>query len=156
AGFLTFRRRDGRFVVALIAAAWVLIAVLPVFSLFHVSATLEGSRYLYLPAAGFALLLAVLLGNIARRATAAIAPLVVAFSVVVIAFPSLAATRGEVARWSEAAKLRDQVLSSFVQVVPPDFCSTFIAEGQVDNVDGAYVLRNGFAQALREMGAPTD
>ncbi len=156
AGFLMFRRRDGRLGVSLVAAAWVLVAVLPVFSLFHVSATLEGSRYLYLPAAGFALLLAVLLSAVARPVGATIAPFAVAAGVIVVALPSLAATRVEIIRWSEAANLRDQILNSYVKVVPPDFCSTFVAEGVVDNVDGAYVLRNGFSQALREMGAPTD
>jgi hypothetical protein len=156
AGFLILRRRDGRVVLALVSAAWVLVAVLPVFSLFHVSATLEGSRYLYLPAAGFALLLALLLGTTARLVNAALTPFVVALGVVILAWPSLAATRVELARWSEAARLRDQILTSYVKVVPPDLCSTFIAEGVVDNTDGAYVLRNGFSQALKEMGAATD
>ena len=156
AGFLTFRRRDGRLIVAVVSAAWVFVAVLPVFSLFHVSATLEGSRYLYLPTAGFALLVALLLGNVARRFGPSLAPLIVVLGVVVLAIPSLAATRVELERWSQAAGLRDQILTSYVKVVPPDFCSTFVAEGIVDNIDGAYVLRNGFAQALREMGAPTD
>lgn len=156
AGFLIFRRRDGRLAVAAVSASWVLVAVLPVFSLFHVSATLEGSRYLYLPAAGFALLLAVLLGAVAHQMKASIAPLVISLGVVALVIPSLAATSVELARWSEAAKLRDQILTSYVKVVPPDFCSTFVAEGPVDNIDGAYVLRNGFAQALKEMGAPLD
>jgi hypothetical protein len=155
AGFLAFRRRDGRMVVAVVSAAWVFVAVLPVFSLFHVSATLEGSRYLYLPAAGFALLVALLLGSVSRRFGPSLAPLIVVLGVVVLAIPSLAATRVELERWSQAAALRDQILTSYVKVVPPDFCSTFVAEGVVDNIDGAYVLRNGFAQALREMGAPT-
>jgi hypothetical protein len=154
AGFLSWRRRESRFAVAAVGAAWVLVAVLPVFSLFHVSATLEGSRYLYLPAAGFALFAASLLGNLASRVGSSIAPVVVALGVVVLATPSLAATRVELARWNEAARLRDQILTSYVKIVPPDFCSTFVAEGLVDNVDGAYVLRNGFGQALKEMGAP--
>jgi len=156
AGFLIFRRRDGRLAVAAVSASWVLVAVLPVFSLFHVSATLEGSRYLYLPAAGFALLLAVLLGAVAHQMKASIAPLVISLAVVVLVIPSLAATSVELARWTEAAKLRDQILTSYVKVVPQDLCSTFVAEGSVDNIDGAYVLRNGFAQALKEMGAVTD
>jgi hypothetical protein len=155
AGFLIFRRRDGRLAVAAVSASWVLVAVLPVFSLFHVSATLEGSRYLYLPAAGFALLLAVLLGAAAGRLKPSIAPLIISLGVVVLSIPSLAATRVEIGRWNEAAQLRDQILGSFVKVVPPDFCSTFVAEGSVDNFDGAYVLRNGFAQALKEMGSAT-
>jgi len=153
AGFLTWRRRDGRFMVAVVSAAWVFVAVLPVFSLFHVSATLEGSRYLYLPAAGFALLMASLLGDLSRRVSVALAPIAIGVGVAVLAAPSLAAMRVELARWNEAATLRDQILTSYVKVVPPEFCSSFVAEGLVDNVDGAYVLRNGFAQALKEMGA---
>lgn len=156
AGFLLLRRRDGRLAVTGIAAAWVLVAVLPVFSLFHVSATLEGSRYLYLPAAGFALLLAVLLGTLAGRLSASVAPVIISLGVIALALPSLAATRVEIERWNEAAKLRDQILDSYVKVVPPGSCSTFVTEGVVDNSDGAYVLRNGFAQALKEMGAPID
>lgn len=156
ASIFVLRRRDGRLAVAVISAAWVFISVLPVFSLFHVSATLEGSRYLYLPAAGFALLLALLFGTLAQRVNASIAPVVMSIGVVVLAIPSLAATPAEIARWNEAAKTRDQILGSYVKVVPPDFCSTFVTEGVVDNIDGAYVLRNGFSQALKEMGSPTD
>ena len=154
---LTWRRREMRLRRAVASAAWVLLGVLPVFGLFHVSESLEGSRYLYLPAAGFALLLAALMGDLIRRvpsrtvASGLMAALVLAFAV-----PSLAASREELARWTEAARLRDEILTAYVRVMPSASCGSIVAEGLVDSVDGAYVLRNGFRQALDEMGARVD
>jgi 4-amino-4-deoxy-L-arabinose transferase-like glycosyltransferase len=148
-----WRRRDAAFSRAIVCAGWVVVSVLPVFSFFHVSATLEGSRYLYLPAAGFALLVALLLGEAARSMPRRFTPVLIAAGVMVLAIQSVTASRFEVARWTEAAALRDRILTDYVRVMPSGSCGAIAAEGVVDNVDGAYVLRNGFAQALAEMGA---
>jgi hypothetical protein len=157
AAFAVWRRRDSAFRIALASAAWVLVGVLPVFTFFHVSATLEGSRYLYLPAAGFSLLIASLGGSLAGRLRSArISSGLMAAGVLVLVVPSLAASRAEIARWTEAAGLRDRILVSYVRLMPSLSCGTFVAEGRVDNIEGAYVLRNGFRQALEEMGAGLD
>jgi hypothetical protein len=154
AAFWFWRRRDAGFRVTIALAAWVLVAVLPVFTFFHVSATLEGSRYLYLPAAGFSMLLAGLIDEAARRGVPGGAGATLALLVTCFMIPSIIAIRGEAGRWSDAARLRDAILASFVETVPPGHCGGIVAQGFVDNVNGAYVLRNGFPQALATRGHP--
>jgi hypothetical protein len=149
-------RRSVAFNRAALFAVWVLAGVLPVFSLFHVSGTLEGSRYLYLPGVGFSLLLAALARTAAdvageRRLTA-----VIATATAVLVVPAMIAARSELSRWIEAARLRDNILISYVRVMPSASCGSIVTEGKADTLDGAYVLRNGFMQALADLGAEVE
>jgi hypothetical protein len=148
AGFWFWNRRDPAFRRATMLSAWVLVAVLPVFSYFHVSATLEGSRYLYLPAAGFSIVLAGLIADAARRLTPQRATGAAALVVALMAIQSVMVVRTETARWTEAARLRDAILESLLNAPAAERCDSMIAEGAVDNVEGAYVLRNGIRQAM--------
>jgi hypothetical protein len=153
--FATWRRGD-TLRRAAVFSGWVLVAVLPVFSLFHVSATLEGSRYLYLPAAGFSLLLASLVRTgSARVPDRAATPLLVAVATVLVA-PAIVSVPPEVDRWNEASHLRDQILVSYVRIMQPGSCGSIVTEGAADTLNGAYVLRNGFLQALADVGAEVD
>lgn len=155
AAFWFWRRSDRALRRAVAFGAWVLLAVLPVFSFFHVSATLEGSRYLYLPAVGFALLLATLIGALVRQTMPGLSSVAIIAFLIVLVIPSLTAIRSEVGRWTEAARLRDAMLDSYIDVQAAARCRSIVAEGLVDNVDGAYVLRNGFTQALAARGVPS-
>jgi hypothetical protein len=185
AGISVWGRRDAPFRRAVVFAAWVLLAVLPVFSLFYVSPTLEGSRYVYLSSAGFALLLATLIGTASRllgvragsdwgqtgvrlgsergqsgvrvgsdspkpspRSLTFLPSIIVAALVGAIALPSVSAVRPELRRWTEAADLRDRILESYIGIMSSARCRSVVTEGLADNIDGAYVLRNGFAQAV--------
>jgi hypothetical protein len=147
AAFWSWRRRDAAFHRSLAFGSWTVIAVLPVFSFFHVSATLEGSRYLYLPAAGFVLLIAGMTGQLFARSRRLAAASLGAL-LIVVGMPAVSALQDELERWTAAAQLRDAVLSSFVELIPASQCESITAEGPVDNLDGAYVLRNGFMQAV--------
>ena len=153
-GLATWTRQADRFRAGLAASAWVLIAILPVFTLFHVADDLQGSRYLYLPGVGFALLLAVLAGQAAALTSRPLAPAVLAGVALVLMTPSLPAIRFEEARWKEAARARDAILGGIEQRAPIDGCGSFAAEGLADNVDGAYVFRNGLPQALAARRRP--
>jgi hypothetical protein len=147
AAFSSWRRHDSAFRRSLAFGSWTVIGVLPVFSFFHVSATLEGSRYLYLPAAGFVLLVAGMTGQVfARSRTMAAASL--GALLIVVGMPGASALQDELERWTAAARMRDAVLSSFVELIPASQCESIAAEGPVDNINGAYVLRNGFMQAV--------
>ena len=147
AAFWSWRRHDAAFHRSLAFGSWAVIGVLPVFSLFHVSATLEGSRYLYLPAAGFVLFVAGMTGHLfARSRTMAAASL--GALLIVVGIPAASALQDELERWTAAAQLRDAVLRSFVELIPGSQCESIAAEGPVDNINGAYVLRNGFMQAV--------
>jgi hypothetical protein len=150
------RRRGAALERAAVSAGWVLVGVLPVFSLFHVNGTLEGSRYLYLPAAGFSLLLAALARTAAELAGERMLTLAIATVAALIVLPAMTAAPAELARWTDAARLRDDILMSYVRVMPPASCGSVVTEGNADTLNGAYVLRNGFLQALADLGAEVD
>jgi hypothetical protein len=79
---------------------------------------------------------------------------VLALAALVLITPSLPAVAAETARWAEAARARDAILARVDSEVPPDGCASFVAEGLADNVEGAYVFRNGLAQASAIHGHP--
>jgi hypothetical protein len=133
--------------VAGFGIAWVILSVAPVYSLFFVSPTLEGSRYLYLPSAGWAMLMA-------SPATLAMAsrgrPLRWVFYGVAAMWA--VGTFAHVAPWGRAAAERDRILDSAATSLSSD-CRPVAFVGATDNVSGAYVFRNGLAPALRRAGA---
>jgi len=148
-------RRDAGFGRAAVFAGWVLVAVVPVLSLFFVSDALEGSRYLYLPAVGFSLFLATMARTAASLAPARISVVALMTATAVFVLPAFVSAPAELARWTAAAKMRDQILISYVRVMPEVSCGQIVTEGSADSVDGAFVLRNGFTQALADMGVDT-
>ncbi len=122
------------------------MSVAPVYSLFFVSNTLEGSRYLYLPSAGWAVLLA-------SAATLATSPRGRPFRWALCAVAALGAVGvyAHVAPWRRAAAERDRILNSATTALAAD-CGPVAFVGATDNVSGAYVFRNGLAPALRRAG----
>jgi hypothetical protein len=128
-------------------AAWIVIAVGPVYRYFDISRTLEGSRYLYLASAGWAILIVSMSvtamswigANPAARA--AVATLVVIVWALIL--------RTHLVPWREASALRDETLNAASATITQRGCgpgSTF--REQPDSVRGAYVFRNGFAEAI--------
>jgi hypothetical protein len=126
------------------SAAWVLLAVAPVYSMFFVSADLQGSRYLYLPACGWAILLSVLLLDSSRAAPARLGLLMTAALALVWA----GGTRLHLADWEEASRLRDRVLASADSHLSRTDCGEVHFTGIPDSVGGAYVFRNGLPEAI--------
>lgn len=145
---LTWHRDTPGLRRAMAAGLWVVAAVLPVYSLFHVAANLEGGRYLYLSAAGFALLLAVLGGAAARLVPGYLGAPTLGTLVVALAVPSAAAIPAEVGRWREAAATRDAILAAVRTDRRADVCASFVASDNANSVNGAFVFRNGLIQAL--------
>jgi hypothetical protein len=148
AAFFRWRPDDATFRAAAACAGWVLAAVLPVFSLFYVGPQLEGARYLYLPAAGFTMLLALVMGitldRIVPRSRAVTIGLVTAALVV----PVLPAIRSDIGRWQAAAATRQHVLERVNDQADRWGCTAFTVEGDADSVSGAYVFRHGLTEAL--------
>ena len=146
--FLTWRMRDAlrlgapALPVAPLLAA-VLISVAPLQRYLHISADLEGIRYLYCAAVPWTLLLGSLLSSlrgptILRR---------VGFTLVVLV--ATAMLRSNLRPWFEAATLRDEVLAkvqAFSRAAPA--CPAFRVTGAPDVVRGAQVFRNGLPEAL--------
>jgi hypothetical protein len=148
--FSCWRRGDLRFRQAAAAAIWVLVAIAPVFSLFFVGPFLEGARYVYLPAAAFSILLAVLAGTaadwIARPGGGRLLAFASIIAVVVVsAVPSAIA---DLERWRRAAASRDTVLEVVRDSLDRLACTSFTVQGSADTIDGAYVFRNGLREAL--------
>ena len=151
-----WRRNDASFRVAAACAGWVLAAVLPVFSLFYVGPQLEGARYLYLPAAGFTMLLAVVLGEVLDRVVPRSRAAAVGVATAALVVPVLPAIRSDIGRWQAAAAVRDHVLERASDQADRWGCTTFTAEGDADSVSGAYVFRHGLAEALARERADSE
>lgn len=122
---------------------WVVVASAPAYSLFFVSAWLEGSRYLYLPMVGWALSLAAAT-TVPSRAGRRFA--LVLGLVSIIWFLSAGA---HVVIWQRAALMRDRILGAADSLGIPQECAGIAMVGVTDNVQGAYVFRNGLREALQ-------
>jgi len=143
---LTWRRSERRLQRDIRLSLWVFASIGPVFSFFFIGPTLEGARYLYLGAGAWTLVVADLIAAASERVEnrgrifgAAIATIVVVFTVSV---------QREIGVWRQAADLRDRVLADARSAIDRAGCTQPIFSGVPDSVDGAYVFRNGFSEAL--------
>ena len=148
AAFFRWRRGDATFRAAAACAAWVLAGVLPVFSLFYVGPQLEGARYVYLPAAGFTILLALLIGLAANHLAIRVRPAAIGLMTAILTVPFLPAITSDLRRWERAAVVRGEILERAGDQSRRWGCTTFTTEGAADSVSGAYVFRHGLAEAL--------
>lgn len=111
----------------------VILSVVPAVHLALIGSSDLGSRILYLPGAGFAILLAILAGAARRRAVLLVG---LALFMVVITLHNLAA-------WKNAALMADRVCTSAAQSTePPD------ASSVPPTRDGVYFFQNGFQACL--------
>jgi len=127
--------------------AWVLAAMAPVYSMFDISGTLEGSRYAYLPAAGWSVLLAAMM-----LATAARANLVLVAAACAI---GVAGVRTNLGPWTLAAEARDRVIAA-VDRARASGCAAVWVEHAPESIEGAYVFRNGLAEATAPVSLSPD
>jgi len=125
-------------------ALWIALAVAPVYSMFFVSPDLQGSRYLYLATPAWGILFASILDDLRFRNSKA--PVLCALLVVGVV--SAVGVRLHVKPWLQAATLRDSVLEDASRVLANTDCALVGFAGLPDSVDGAYVFRNGFHEAL--------
>ena len=137
--------------VLALGGGWILITALPLLMTFYVSATLEGSRYLYLSSAGFALALSSSLSgpSIVSRVVAPTAT---------IAILAIYGTRLNEERqiWQRAAALRDSLLSQASQIAETVPCRALTIANAPDNVSGAYVFRVGLDIAIAAVPTKPD
>jgi hypothetical protein len=120
-------------------ALWVLVSIAPVYSMFDVSGTLQGSRYLYLASAGWSILLATLLMPSPSRGAVAL--------VATVCIVGIAGVRVNIKPWQRAAQMRDEVVGSVTRAKASGCTSVWI-RNVPDSVQGAYVFRNGLAEAI--------
>jgi hypothetical protein len=132
-----------------VLAAWVLAAVGPVYSLFFITDDLQGSRYLYLAVPAWAIMAAGVL-DIDSPASRARRTAVLLMAVLVAVW--VTGTQWHLADWRRAAAMRDQVLNGIQQESRRSACTVLTVLGVPDSVGGAYVFRNGLAEALHRKG----
>lgn len=139
--------------LTLLGIGWIMIASVPVLTDFYVSPSLAGSRYLYLPCAGlaFAVSSAFAPGRKADRgrlhdyvAVASVLMLLATWGM------GLVQERGV---WREAARVRDNLLGDARDASSAAGCRALTVVDAPDNVRGAYVFREGLAQALEPLSA---
>ena len=124
--------------LAIAAAAWVLLPIIPIFPLFFVAPDLQASRFLYLPAVGWAALLVVMASEQSAKTIAAGVGLIVmaAYGTWLHLHP-----------WNEAALMRDRVEASALDA-GMNRCTVVALSNLPDSVRGAYVFRNGGPEAF--------
>ncbi len=141
-------RRD--FGAAVRGAAWILIAIAPAWAILVVPGNLEASRFLYLAGTGWALTLTVAAASVSRiRSPLAIVPRVALMLIVAIAG---VATREHLHHWQEAGEARDALLRAVASDARLRACPDVALVNPPDTVRGAYVFRNGLAEALAGTG----
>ncbi len=144
-----WHRRAPSFERAVRLAPWAAVAVAPVFTYFTVSASLEWARYLYLPEAGWALLLASMLDDLVGRVhNPRAVMLAVAIAIVGASAP---AVERELAIWRQVAVLRDQVVAEAQDAQTRERCTATRFVDAPDSVEGAYVFRNGLQDAVADV-----
>lgn len=143
-------REQWRGAVFVAGAGWTLVSALPLLLQFYVSPTLEGSRYLYLPAAGFALAIS------SAFAGSRFTRLDGVSAVLLTGLLGIYAVRLQEERrtWQDAARTRDAVLADAARAVRAVPCRALTILDAPDNVNGAFVFREGLREALD--GLPLD
>jgi hypothetical protein len=157
AALAIWRRDDVSFVRGVRLTLWIILAVAPVYTYFYVNTQLEGARYLYLAECGWAPLVVDLVWIVTDAAPgrAITRGLIVCAAIVV----SAATLHRELSVWVRAADLRDRVLADARLSLEGAGCRGAEFTAVPDSVDGAYVFRNGFREALdlpRDAEAPPD
>jgi len=132
-----------RTTLALAAAAWVLLPIIPIFPLFFVAPDLQSSRFLYLPAVGWAALLVVVVPDQSVRYLKLQSAAAVVGLIVLAAY----GTRLHLHPWREAALMRDRVEASALDAGMTK-CTNVTLSNLPDSVKGAYVFRNGGHEAF--------
>ena len=69
---------------------------------------------------------------------------------VVVVLGAAIATRAHLEAWTAARRERDRILLQLISLPPS--CRQVAAGAATDNVDGAYVFRNGLNEALATLG----
>jgi hypothetical protein len=125
------------------AALWLLLPIIPIWPIFFVAPDLQASRFLYLPVVGWAALVVVVASEPSRKYLKLLSTAAVVGLILIAAYGTVLHLRP----WKEAARLRDQVEASALDV-GMNRCPTITLSDLPDSVRGAYVFRNGGREAF--------
>ena len=130
-------------------AAWIVLAIAPVYSWFFISPELSGGRYLYLAAPAWSMLFIAMLAFGPPNRGGRRVPVVTAAAYgFVLVSALLLSLRTSVDAWTAAARTRDAVLVSAASVLESSGCERIAFLRLPSDVDGAFVFSNGFLRAL--------
>ena len=128
---------------AMAAAMWVLLPIIPIWPIFFVAPDLQASRFLYLPAVGWAALIVVVASKPSATYLKPLSTAAVGGLILIAAYGTTLHLRP----WTDAARLRDQVEASALDA-GMNRCPTITLGNLPDSVRGAYVFRNGGPEAF--------
>jgi len=132
----------GSLVIIMAGCLWVLFSVLPLFTMLFVGPDLQGSRYLYLGSSLWSVAVVAM-----ATPTVASAPGRPALAALLLmATISVTATRMHQRPWLQATTTVQHIISAARNI--GSTCASAEAIDLPDNVDGAYIFRNGFGQAF--------
>jgi hypothetical protein len=132
--------------------AWVFLGIAPLATLFFVNDDLEGSRYLYLPLAGWCLFIADLVDRIPPLRLRIMSATTLLAAAVLLGTWGI---RRHLEPWRESAALRDTLIASGRTALQESNCTRATFEAVPAENRGAQLFRNGFAQALGEQRSNT-
>ena len=142
-----FRRtREHRAMAA--GLLWIPAAAAPAIAFLFVDGNLAGSRYLYLPAVGWALFIGALASLAARRAPAARAVVTSLATLMIVA--ALLQNRNVQRDWLGAAADRDLLLDRAADATARAGCATAVFRDVPETHGAAQLFRNGFGDAFAE------
>jgi hypothetical protein len=140
-------------------ASWVLIGTAPALTFFFIGRDLQSSRYLYLPAIGWAGVLVAMIDRARLVRVADVVSVALALTLVPI---GVFGVRKHLAPWQEAGLTRNAFERAAAQDPRLLACPSIDIRNAPDSVRGAYVLRNGAVDSLKrdigfrgESGPPT-
>ncbi|HVZ21296.1 MAG TPA: hypothetical protein VG871_09560, partial [Vicinamibacterales bacterium] len=132
-----------RAAIALLGVAWIGATALPLLTQFGVGPDLEGSRFLYTPSIGLALLISSATPNTGRVTRVMFA------AALVLLLGSYGAGLLEQRRvWRDAARSRDAILQQAAALATAARCGTVRVLDPPDKFRGVYVFRVGIEDAL--------
>jgi len=149
---LLAHRRAPAHALMCIGAFWALIAAVPALGYLFLGNELEGSRYLYLSTAGWAVLLTA--GSTAAGVERIPMRLVCSSAIALIALLSVQESRGLILNWRAAAVERDLILLKARTAASERGCHRVRATGLPAVYHGAQLFRNGFEDAYAALHAP--
>jgi hypothetical protein len=134
--------------VALVNMLWVIVAGAPLITFFYVGPDLQGSRYLYLPAVGWAALLVTMAGGQDAENTNRIFAKISEAAVVALVVTGAIGLWLHQQPWQRAAGARNEVEAAAHHDVLMASCPLVQLAGLPDSVEGAYIFRNGVTEAF--------
>jgi hypothetical protein len=146
--FVLLTQSRGSLRVPLATCLWILASVAPVVTILWIPGDLQSARYLYLAATGWSGLLCVLALNVPTNDERVQLRVATSAMIGLILLSSYSASQN-LRPWLEAAAVRDSILEAAAANDSLRQCPSIAIVDAPDTVRGAYLFRNGIAEAFQ-------